>query len=166
MWDTSGPQRDVGILEESLPLTGYRPVEAMIRARATDVERVKREADALELLAAGVGSAFAVQTLAGRYGVSLRQARRYVSAAAFDLTGPLNPATLDSMAMLTLHRLDLISGQAMAAGDHALAVRSSKAHAAAVAQFRKAITAPVTRFRLPPTGPPATEPENTEFLPF
>lgn len=126
----------------------------MKRNRATDAERVKREADALELLAAGVGSAFAVQTLASRYGVSLRQARRYVAAAAFDLTGPLNPATLDSMAMLTMHRLDLISGKAMAEGDHGLAVRASRAHAAALAQFRRAITAPVTRFRLPPTTAP------------
>jgi hypothetical protein len=105
-----------------------------------------------------------VQTLASRYGVSLRQARRYVSAAAFDLTGPLNPAALDSMAMITLHRLDLLAGQAMAEGDHGMAVRASRAHAAALAQFRKAITAPVTRFRLPPSGPPPLESDKP--LPF
>ena len=133
------------------------------RARATDAERVKREADALELLAAGVGSAFAVQTLASRYGVSLRQARRYVAAAAFDLTGPLNPHALDCAAMLTLHRLDLVAGQAMEEGDTGTAVRASRAHAAALAQFRKAITAPATRFRLPPSGPP---PPSEEDLPF
>ena len=134
------------------------------RARATDAERVKREADALELLAAGVGSAFAVQTLASRYGVSLRQARRYVSAASFELCDPATPHALDSMAMLTLHRLDLLAGQAMAEGDHGMAVRASRAHAAALAQFRKAITAPATRFRLPPSGPPPPEPDDP--LPF
>ncbi len=134
----------------------------MTRSRATDSERVKREAEALELLAAGYGSAFAVQTLATRHGVSLRQARRYVSAASFDLTGPLTPHALDGAAMLTLHRLDLVAGQAMAEGDQAMAVRASRAHAAALAQFRKAITAPSTRFRLPPTGPPP----DADELPF
>jgi hypothetical protein len=136
----------------------------MSRARATDAERVKREADALELLAAGMGTAYSAQILSERYGVSLRTARRYVAAAAFDLTGPLNPATLDSMAMVTLHRLDLLAGQAVAEGDSGMAVRASRAHAAALAQFRKAITAPATRFRLPPSGPPPPEPD--EPLPF
>jgi hypothetical protein len=138
----------------------------MSRARATDAERVKREADALELLAAGVGSAFAVQTLASRYGVSLRQARRYVAAASFELCDAATPHALDSMAMLTLHRLDLLAGQAMAEGDSGMAVRASRAHAAALAQFRKALTAPNTRFRLPPTGPPPPEADDTEPLPF
>ena len=136
----------------------------MSRARSTDAERVKREADALELLAAGMGTAYSAQILSERYGVSLRTARRYVAAAAFDLTGPLNPATLDSMAMVTLHRLDLLAGQAVAEGDSGMAIRASRAHAAALAQFRKAITAPNTRFRLPPTGPPPPEPD--EPLPF
>jgi hypothetical protein len=136
----------------------------MKRPRSTDAERVKREADALELLAAGVGSAFAVQTLASRYGVSLRQARRYVSAAAFDLTGPMTPHAIDEMALIVLHRLDLVAGQAMAEGDTSTAVRASRAHAAALAQFRKAITAPATRFRFPPTGPPPLEPD--ESVPF
>jgi hypothetical protein len=126
----------------------------MKRNRATDAERVKREADALELLAAGVGSAFAVQTLASRYDVSLRQARRYVAAASFELVDEATPHALDTAAMLTLHRLDLLAGQAMAEGDHGMAVRASRAHAAALAQFRRAITAPVTRFRLPPTTAP------------
>jgi hypothetical protein len=135
----------------------------MTRARATDAERVKREADALELLAAGMGTAYSAQILSERYGVSLRTARRYVAAAAFDLTGPLNPATLDSMAMVTLHRLDLLAGQAIAENDSGMAIRASRAHAAALAQFRKAITAPNTRFRLPPSGPP---PPSEEDLPF
>lgn len=129
------------------------------RRRATDAERCSREADALELLAAGVGSAFAAQTLATRYGVSVRQARRYVSAASFDLVPCASPHELDNAAMLTLFRLDLIAGRAVAVGDDGLAVRASRAHAAALAQFRKAIQAP-TRFRLPParSGPPAIEP--------
>lgn len=129
----------------------------MKRNRSTDAERVKREADALELLAAGYGSAFAAAELSRRYGVSHRQARRYVAAAVFELCDPIiTPHSLDSAAMLTLHRLDMIAGQAMAGDnpDHDLAVKASRAHAAALAQFRRAITAPVTRFRLPPTTAP------------
>jgi hypothetical protein len=119
--------------------------------RATDAQRAARERDALELLSSGAGSAFAAATLAERYGVSLRQARRYVAAASFELCDAATPAELDRQAMLSLHRLDLIAGRAMAAGDEALAVRATRAHAAALAQFRRAISAPVTRFRLPTT---------------
>jgi hypothetical protein len=139
----------------------------MTRQRATDAERVKREAEALELLAAGYGSAFTAAELSRRHGVSHRQARRYVAAAAFELCDPvLSPHSLDSAAMLTLHRLDMIAGQAMAGDDpdHDLAVKASRAHAAALAQFRRAISAPVTRFRLPPTVPPP-DPED-ETIPF
>jgi hypothetical protein len=117
--------------------------------RSSDAELRKRELDALELLASGAGSAFSAQTLAERYGVSLRQARRYVAAASFELVDPATPAELDRLAMLSLHRLDLVAGRAMAAGDEATAIRATRAHAAALAQFRRAITAPVTRFRLP-----------------
>jgi hypothetical protein len=117
--------------------------------RSSDAELRKRELDALELLASGVGSAFSAQTLAERYGVSLRQARRYVATASFELVDPATPAELDRLAMLSLHRLDLVAGRAMAAGDEATAIRATRAHAAALAQFRRAITAPVTRFRLP-----------------
>lgn len=119
------------------------------RSRCTDAELRKREADALELLASGCGSAFAAQTLAERYGVSLRQARRYVAVASFELVDPATPAELDRLAMLSLHRLDLVAGRAMAAGDEATAIRATRAHAAALAQFRRAITAPATRYRLP-----------------
>ena len=124
--------------------------------RSSDAELRKRELDALELLASGAGSAFSAQTLAERYGVSLRQARRYVAAASFELVDPATPAELDRLAMLSLHRLDLVAGRAMAAGDEATAIRATRAHAAALAQFRRAITAPVTRFRLPTSrGQPA-----------
>ncbi|NBS70144.1 hypothetical protein EBT31_14715, partial [bacterium] len=85
--------------------------------RATDAQRAARERDALELLSSGAGSAFAAATLAERYGVSLRQARRYVAAASFELCDPATPHELDRQAMLSLHRLDLIAGRAMAAGD-------------------------------------------------
>ena len=122
--------------------------------RATDAQRAARERDALELLSAGAGSAFAAATLAERYGVSLRQARRYVAAASFELCDPATPHELDRQAMLSLHRLDTIAGRAMLAGDEALAVRATRAHAAALAQFRRAITASVTRFRLPTTEAP------------
>jgi predicted DNA-binding transcriptional regulator YafY len=119
--------------------------------RATDRERREREATALELLSSGAGSAFTAQTLAERYGVSLRQARRYVAVAALELCEPATPLELDRQAMLSLYRLDLIAGRAMAAGDEATAIRATRAHSAALAQFRRAITAPSVRFRLPDT---------------
>lgn len=119
--------------------------------RATDAEAARREAEALQLLAGGHGTALTAQILAERYSVSLRQARRYVAAASLDLCDAATPAELDRLAMVTLHRLDLIAGQAIADGDRGLAIRASRAHAAALAQLRKAIVAPVTRFRLPPT---------------
>jgi hypothetical protein len=50
--------------------------------------------------------------------------------------------------MLSLHRLDLIAGRAMVADDHTLAIQATKAGCVALAQFRKAITAPAVRFRL------------------
>lgn len=118
-------------------------------ARSTDAQYAARVADALELLSTGAGSAFAAAVLAERYAVSLRQARRYVAGASYELCDPATPAELDRQAMLSLHRLDLIAGRAMAAGDDSTAVRATRAHAAALAQFRRAITAPVTRFRLP-----------------
>lgn len=117
--------------------------------RATDRERAKREADALDLLSTGTGSAYTAAILAERYGVSQRQARRYVAAASFQLCDPATPAELDRQAMLSLHRLDLIAGQALTAGDQSLAIQATKAHSVALSQFRRAITAPVTRFRLP-----------------
>ena len=118
-------------------------------ARSTDRDRAKREAKALELLRSGAGSAYAADRLADLYGVSLRQARRYVSAASFELVDPATPCSLDSQAMLSLYRLDLIAGRAMAEGEPELAIKATRAHSAALAQFRRAITAPVTRFRLP-----------------
>lgn len=131
--------------------------------RATDAELRDRELAALELLATGAGSAFTAQALADRFGVSLRQARRYVAAASFELCDDATPAELDRQAMLSLHRLDLIAGKATAAGDDALAVRATRAHAAALAQFRKAITAPAVRFRLRDQRAP---PDTTSELPF
>jgi hypothetical protein len=139
--------------------------------RSSDAERAAREAAALQLLSTGSGSAYAATLLADRYGVSLRQARRYVAAASFDLCDPATPAELDRQGMLTLHRLDLIAGRAMESGspeDLALAIRATKAHASALAQFRRAITAPSTRFRLPTSraSPDLTDEPPEPDLPF
>ena len=61
----------------------------------------------------------------------------------------MTPSALDTAAALTLHRLDLIAGRAVGVDD-GLAIKASRAHAAALAQFRRAITAPAgSRFRLP-----------------
>lgn len=136
--------------------------------RSTDRERASREAAALELLSSGAGSAYAAQVLASRYGVSIRQGRRYVAAVAPELTGSLTPHALDTMALLSLHRLDLIAGRAMESTDPesvALAIRATKAHTAALAQMRRAISAPVTRFRLP-TQADAPGLDDSDSLPF
>ena len=138
---------------------------AAMAPRSSDAELAGRVADALALLSAGAGSAFAAATLAERYGVSLRQARRYVAGASFELCDPATPAELDRQAMLSLHRLDLIAGRAMAAGDDGTAVRATRAHAAALAQFRRAITAPVTRFRLPTSADAAPRASPGELPP-
>ncbi len=118
------------------------------RVRASDAEVARREAEALELLNSGAGTAYAASTLAEKYNVTLRQARRYVSVASFEVCESATPHELDRQAMLSLHRLDLIAGRAMAEKDQRLAIAATKAHAMALAQFRKAITAPATRFRL------------------
>jgi hypothetical protein len=116
-----------------------------VRHRASDAELSDRERDALELLAAGLGTAMAAQTLAGRYGVSLRQSQRYVRVAALELLEPLTGHELDIQAGQALYRLDLIAGRAMAAGDTGAAIRATRAHGALLAQLRRAIE--------PPAGP-------------
>jgi len=135
--------------------------------RSSDAERAAREAAALQLLSTGSGSAYAASLLADRYGVSLRQARRYVAAASFDLCDPATPAELDRQFMLSIHRLDLIAGRACESGspeDLALSIRATKAHTSALAQFRRALEpGRQTRFRLPTQ---ADSPDLTDPLPF
>ena len=138
--------------------------------RSTDQERAAREAAALQLLSDGKGSAYTAALLADRYGVSLRQARRYVAAASFDLCDPATPAELDRQGMLSIHRLDLIAGRAMESGspeDLALAIRATRAHASALAQLRRAIEpGRQTRFRLPTRASSPDEPGDADPLPF
>jgi len=119
------------------------------RARATDAELADREAAALDLLAAGTGTALAAQILADRFAVSIRQGRRYVRAAACEFHEPLTTLELDQQAVADLFRLDLIAGRAMAAGDENLAIKATAAHARALAQFRRVLEpAGPHRFRL------------------
>ena len=115
------------------------PEDPPERDRCSNAELAEREGAALQLLAAGTGSALTAATLAERFGVSLRQARRYVRVASFDLLEPLTPAELDCQAAADLYRLDLIAGRAISAGEDGLAIRATSAHARAVAQFRKAV---------------------------
>ena len=116
--------------------------------RATDKEQALRVSAALALLNDGKGSAYAAALLSSEFGVSLRQARRYVNMASLELCEDLNPVELDQLASLSLHRLELIAGQSIAAGDTKLAITATKAHLSAVAQLRRAISAPLTKFRL------------------
>ena len=109
------------------------------RHRCTDAELSDRETAALELLAAGTGSALTALTLAERFGVSLRQARRYVQVARFELMEDLSTHELDCGATADLYRLDLIAGRAVTAGDDGLAIRATAAHGRLTAQLRKAL---------------------------
>jgi len=59
------------------------------RPRAAGGERAARVNAAAELAEAGVPAAEAARVLAGRFGCSVRQARRYVDAAAAE--GPVRP---------------------------------------------------------------------------
>ena len=124
--------------EEFEPLEPV-PEDLPERDRCTDAELAEREGAALELLAAGTGSALTAATLSERFGVSLRQARRYVRMASFELHEPLTTAELYCQAAADLYRLDLIAGRALTAGEDALAIRATAAHARAVSQFRKAV---------------------------
>ena len=124
--------------EEFEPLEPV-PEDLPERDRCTAAELAEREGAALQLLAAGTGSALTAATLSERFGVSLRQARRYVRMASFELLEPLTTAELDCQAAADLYRLDLIAGRALTAGEDALSIKATAAHARAVAQFRKAV---------------------------
>lgn len=116
--------------------------------RATEAELTDREAAALELLASGTGTAIASQLIAERYGVSLRTAQRSVRVAAFELVPSLSGLELDCQAALSLYRLELLAGRYVDS-DPALSIRATKAHAAALAQLRRAIeSAAPKRLRL------------------
>jgi hypothetical protein len=130
----------------------------LVANRSTDKELSARVAAALQLLNDGKGSAYAAALLSSEYAISLRQARRYVNLAALELCNDLNPTELDTIAGLSLHRLELIAGRAMDSGENALAISATKAHLSAVAQLRRAISAPMTKFRLSTayTAPPDT----------
>ena len=115
------------------------PEDLPERDRCSNAELAEREGAALQLLAAGTGSALTAATLSERFGVSLRQARRYVRVASFELLEPLTPAELDCQAAADLYRLDFIAGRALTAGEDGMAIRATSAHARAVSQFRKAV---------------------------
>ena len=126
--------------------------------RATDKEQGERVAAALVLLNDGKGSAYAAALLSSEFGVSLRQARRYVNLASLELCEDLNPVELDQLASLSLHRLELIAGQSIAAGDTKLAISATRAHISGLAQLRRAITSPAkfrlsTKYTYPPDPP-------------
>ena len=123
--------------------------------RSDSLEMTDRQLQALQLLRQGAGTALTAEILATKHNVSLRQARRYVSVAALELVGEMTPHSLDVEAGTVLHRLGSIAGNAMLEQDTDLAIKATKAQAQALAQFRRAITAPATRFRF--NEVPATE---------
>lgn len=121
--------------------------------RATDQQLSARETEALELLSNGAGSAFAASLLSHKHKVSIRQARRYVSAAAPHLCEMLTLQSIEEQFGLALYRLELIAGRAMAESNDPeslrLAILATKAHTLALCQFHKALSATNKRCRLP-----------------
>jgi hypothetical protein len=115
--------------------------------RCTAAELLERQAFAVELLEQGYGSSMAAKRVAVEFGVSLRQARRYVRLALTDYVGELNTVALDLETGLDVVRLDQQIQRAIEADDSIQIIRAIKARAHIINQFRKAIQ-PVGRQRI------------------
>jgi hypothetical protein len=120
------------------------------RDRCSDVELAERQAAAGELLCQGYSTSAASRILADRFGVSVRQARRYTRVAALERCGDSDPAELDIAILLIAENMADDAMAARESGDRKTAAQIEKARAAVLTQFRKAV-APVkpTRIRLP-----------------
>jgi hypothetical protein len=120
------------------------------RDRCTAEELGERQAAAGELLCHGLSTSAASRAVAVRYGVSLRQARRYVRIAALERAGEQDAVEQDLAILLIAENLADDAVAARERGDHKTAIQADKARAAVLTQFRKAI-APVKpqRIRFP-----------------
>ena len=107
--------------------------------RSTREQLSERETEALRLLD-DVSPATAVKTLAKKYGVSPRQARRYVNAAmleSFDV--PLAEVELGFSIAYSMERLQMIADAAAKEGDRKTEIQAIRASIQAAENRLKAI---------------------------
>lgn len=90
----------------------------------------QRQAEALQLLLGGHGTAAAVSELAGRWGLSRRQARRYVSHASSELVAELGELDRTALMAQVITRLEDIAQRAAADGQFGAAVGALRSLAA------------------------------------
>lgn len=103
------------------------------RSRANDVELAERSEAAAFLLASGAPRTVAVSELAARYGVSRRQARRYVAKGAKRLRVEVGNADLLALLGESVERLRRLAHACEASGSYSAAVGAEKAAAGAIA---------------------------------
>jgi len=113
--------------------------EAKPRSRATDAEVATREAEALEILISGKGTASTARIMAERHGVTLRQARNYVRMAALDYLeaiGDMSPSEIEFRALHNSHNLERIAETAAEEKDYPTAIRAQSALATVLLRLR------------------------------
>ena len=113
--------------------------EAKPRSRATDAEVAAREAEALEILISGKGTASTAQIMAERHGVTMRQARNYVRMAALDYleaVGDMSPSDIEFRALHNSHNLERIAETAAEEKDFPTAIRAQSALATVLLRLR------------------------------
>ena len=96
--------------------------------QATDEQMQSRIDQALQLLEEGMSSAAVVRSLAKDYGVSHRQARRYVNAATLEMfDAPLTHTELGFGIARDIDRLEMLQEAAHQAQDHKLEIKATQA---------------------------------------
>ena len=108
-------------------------------SRCTNEEIERRNREALELLQ-DCSPATATRKLAQKYGVSPRQARRYVKAAVcLSFDAPLSTDELGFSLAMNMERLERIADEASEAGDKKLEIAATNAALKAAEARLKAI---------------------------
>ena len=102
---------------EPLEPDEQQPQQQKQQHRCTDLELELRIAEAVALLDQGLGTAYPAKVLADRYGVTLRQARKYVNAAFFEWAGTLSRDRVDREQLNCLMISENLLRQAIESGD-------------------------------------------------
>jgi hypothetical protein len=126
------PEAEAGAEAEAKP-------EAKPRSRATDAEVAAREAEALDLLISGKGTASTARIMAERHGVTMRQARNYVRMASldyFEAIGDMSPQEIEFRALHNSHCLERIAETATEEKDYPTAIRAQSALATVLLRLR------------------------------
>ena len=98
--------------------------------RSSKDETEARVKEALRLLIDGFTPASITRSLQAKHGVSIRQARRYTTAAQLDLfDAPMTRNELEFGLALQVERLDLIADKCSAGGDLKMEIQAIKAGA-------------------------------------